>query len=90
MKRHPLIAVGRIAVIALGAALGSAGLLTQGAAQTTPINPTVTNCNITPPNTAITSALLGQPLPCNPTLTIAALALRTADKILAREFGVTS
>jgi choline dehydrogenase-like flavoprotein len=26
----------------------------------------------------------------NPTLTIAALALRTADKILAREFGVTS
>jgi hypothetical protein len=67
MKRHPLIAVGRIAVIALGAALGSAGLLTQGAAQTTPINPTVTNCNITPPNTAITSALLGQPLPCNST-----------------------
>jgi hypothetical protein len=31
-----------------------------------PINPTVSDCNITPPNTAVTSALLTSGLPCQP------------------------
>ena len=62
MTRHPLIAAGCISAIALGT-----GLLPSAQAQTPPINPVVTNCNIVPPNTKVTSALLTSGLPCNST-----------------------
>jgi hypothetical protein len=61
MTRQPLIAVAWLGACALAA--GPALL-----AQTPPINPTVTTCNITPPNTPITPALLTSGLPCAATL----------------------
>jgi hypothetical protein len=65
MTRHPLLTAGVVSVIGLGAASLGTGLVTRAPAQTAPINPPVNNCNITPPNTAITEALLASGLPCN-------------------------
>ena len=62
MTRYRPIAAGLFAALALGAP-GAARAQTPP-----PINPPVNNCNITPPNTAITSALLASGLPCNATL----------------------
>jgi hypothetical protein len=61
MARLPLIATGCAVILSLGAES-----FAPAAAQTPPINPTVTNCNITKPATSITPALLTSGLPCSP------------------------
>ncbi len=62
MRRHLLIAAGALGALGLGA-----GMLVW--AQTpSPIDPTVTDCNITKPDTPITTALLTSGLPCTATL----------------------
>jgi hypothetical protein len=57
--------------IVLASALIGLSALSQAQTQppaNDPLNPTVTNCNITPPNTPVTPALLTSGLPCAATL----------------------
>jgi hypothetical protein len=61
MARLPFIAAGCVVILSL-----AAGLFAPAGAQTPPINPTVTNCNITKPVTPVTPALLTSGLPCSP------------------------